>query len=119
MTDTRTEHTPGPWHVEDGALVKDVEPAGYFVCHPKTECDTTALCWTERKQDADLFAASPGMLAALEGLLPGKLCGEGWNLPDDETVSITVTFGNLRAARSAVAAARGAPIEIVKEYANV
>lgn len=66
MMEHRKDHTPGPWHVEDGALVKGVEPAGYFVCHPRTECDTTALCWTERKADADVFAAGLEMLSALE-----------------------------------------------------
>jgi len=40
--------------------------------------------------------------AALEAILPPKLCGEGWDLPDDETVAITVTFGKIKAARAAL-----------------
>lgn len=32
-------------------------------------------------------------------LIPGKLCGESWGLPDNETVGITVTFGALKRAR--------------------
>lgn len=54
-----------------------------------------------------LEAAAPDMLEALRGILPGKLCGEGWNLPDDELVQIMVTFADLRAARAAIAAATG------------
>jgi hypothetical protein len=58
-------HTPGPWHVEDGALTKgNEEPTGWFVCHPKTECDATALVWVQRKEDAILIAAAPDLLAA-------------------------------------------------------
>lgn len=48
------------------------------------------------------------LLEALDAILPSTLCGESWNLPDDETVSITVTFGKLRAARAAATDARGA-----------
>ncbi len=42
------------------------------------------------------------LVEALEELLPTMLCGEGWGLPDDETVSITVTFGKLKKARAAL-----------------
>lgn len=48
------------------------------------------------------------LLEAIEAILPSTLCGESWNLPDEETVGITVTFGVLRAARAAAANARGA-----------
>lgn len=58
--------TAGPWHVEDGALTKGNEqPTGWFICHPKTECDATALAWVEREADALMFAAAPDMLDAL------------------------------------------------------
>ena len=39
----------------------------------------------------------------VEGLLPQKLCGESWGCPDEERVSITVTFGAIRVARSVLA----------------
>jgi hypothetical protein len=48
------------------------------------------------------------LLEAIDAILPSTLCGESWNLPDEETVSITVTFGKLRAARAAATDARGA-----------
>jgi hypothetical protein len=40
--------------------------------------------------------------AALADLLPTPLCGESWDLPDSETVAITITFGKLRAARNSL-----------------
>ena len=40
--------------------------------------------------------------AALRDLLPSKLCGESWDLPDSDTVHIAVTFGKIRAARAAL-----------------
>lgn len=43
-----------------------------------------------------------GLVEALANLLPTKLCGEGWGLPDSETVSIVVTFGKLKAARAMI-----------------
>jgi hypothetical protein len=39
---------------------------------------------------------------ALEGVVPSPLCGEAWNLPDNETAPITITFGSLRTARAAL-----------------
>lgn len=64
--------------------------------------------------DADIAAAAhaalSGLIAenkrlreALDGLLPGLLCGESWNLPDSEKVSIIITFGALKAARAILA----------------
>lgn len=38
--------------------------------------------------------------AALREMLPGKLCGESWSLPDTETVSIVTTFGKLAKCRA-------------------
>lgn len=46
------------------------------------------------------------VVAALEGLTPKELCGESWGLPDGEVVPITITFGALKAARAAIAAAK-------------
>lgn len=55
--------------------------------------------------DARLIAAAPLLVEALDALLPGPLCGESWDLPDEEMVQITVTLGELRAARAALRAA--------------
>lgn len=47
------------------------------------------------------------LLEALFDMLPTPLCGEAWGLPDDEAVSITVNFGEIRRARAAIAKATG------------
>jgi len=48
----------------------------------------------------------PVLLEALANLLPSKLMGESWNFPDDEPVTITVTFGKIAKARAAIAQAQ-------------
>ncbi len=50
-----------------------------------------------------LEAELAGVRAALDGILPTKLCGESWRLPDTEKVSIVVTLGKLKAARAILA----------------
>lgn len=40
------------------------------------------------------------IVEVLEALLPSPLCGESWNLPDDEHVAIDITFGKLKTARA-------------------
>lgn len=52
---------------------------------------------------AKLEAERDALVEALDGLLPTKLCGEGWNLPETETVAVTITFGKLNAARAILA----------------
>lgn len=59
----------------------------------------SAACWQDVKVGY-LLQEIAKRDAALRDLLPGKLCGESWNLPDEETVQITVMFGALRAARN-------------------
>lgn len=39
---------------------------------------------------------------ALDELLPSKLCGESWNLPDTEKVTIVTTIGAIKQARAAL-----------------
>ena len=39
-------------------------------------------------------AANARLMEALANLLPTKLCGESWNLPDNESITIVTTFGN-------------------------
>lgn len=48
---------------------------------------------------------SEAVREALSDLLPSPLCGEAWNLPDHEHVQISITFGKLKAARTALEAA--------------
>ena len=40
--------------------------------------------------------------SALNDLLPGKLCGESWGEADSSRVSISTSFGAIRAARAAL-----------------
>ena len=96
--------TPGPWFVERG--VEDFE-GEFYVCHGLTVCDATTVCNPHIEPDAHLIAAAPDLFEALESLIPGRLCGENWNLSDSEHVPIDITFGELRAARTALAKARG------------
>lgn len=82
-----TKHTPGPYHVEDGALTKGNEtPTGWFICAPSTVCDATAVAWVEKEADAHLFAASLDMLAALEAIERAPAWGapERWEVTPAE-----------------------------------
>jgi len=47
-------------------------------------------------------AANARLMEAVANLLPTKLCGESWNLPDGESVTIVATFGKLAALRQAL-----------------
>jgi hypothetical protein len=47
------------------------------------------------------------LAADLDALLPTPLCGESWDLPDTETVSIVVTFGKIKSARTTLTEYRG------------
>ena len=40
---------------------------------------------------------------AIKKLIPHRLCGEGWDLPASEGVSVWTTFGDLKFARAALA----------------
>lgn len=98
-------HTPGPWKqsMVDETLVQS---PGRDVAQALGDYDRDDD-WPEMEANARLISAAPDLLDALEAILPDKLCGESWNLPDNESVQIVITFGELRAARTAVAKARG------------
>jgi len=109
------QHTPGPWRFE--AHASGSEWLGniigsYGFNGRGSEQIRTISCQTryeghkgEAIANAQLMAAAPALKDALDALLPGPLCGESWDLPDDETVQIATTFGKLRAARAALRAA--------------
>lgn len=114
-----SKHTAGPWSIPHFATDCACNCA-YVVS--ENQHGMGAIATVHHSEEADgehnepmdvaianarLIAAAPDMLEALRGILPGKLCGEGWNLPDDELVQIMVTFADLRAARAAIAAATG------------
>jgi len=98
MTTTDTEVTVTP---EDIAAWERYGPAIFH-------CEMTGPEALARHRTlTPAQAAGPVLLEALKDILPGKLCGESWNLPDDDTVSIVVTFGKLSRARAAIAQAEG------------
>jgi len=67
----------------------------------------SAACFQDL-QVSKLLEHVTQLSGALEALLPGKLCGESWSRPEDESVSITLSFGKLKAAREAIAAIKAA-----------
>jgi len=102
------QHTPGPFAVHPvkawimcSQLDEEGEPTPVAaLAHP-----TAYRSEVETRANGALFAAAPDLRAALHSILPSPLCGESWDLPDEEMVQITVTLGELRAARAALRAA--------------
>lgn len=72
-------HTSGPFHVESGepllAFSDDGGPAGWFVCHPKTECNSTALCFVVNEADANRIAAALNLYGDLLSVSPAEQIG--------------------------------------------
>ena len=62
---------------------------------------TNALFMDEQES---IFAE---LVEALEALLPSNVSVENCNIPDDETVPVDMTLGDIRAARAALAKAQG------------
>jgi len=60
-----SNHTPGPWKIEVAAYLKEGRPAAYKVNGLNKRL---VVGWCE-KNDAELIAAAPDMLEALEYLL--------------------------------------------------
>ena len=88
---------PGSWSIDCSCL------AGMI----KSDREEVIAAWNRRAA----IAAAPltqQLLDALREIMPSRLCGESWNLPDDDTVSIVVTFGKVARARAAITAAEGA-----------
>ena len=92
----KIEHTPGPWRSFAGAIYIGEHTAPVFIartCHPDREKGASIADGHERLANADLIAAAPELLEALEALvlLPNKQRpAEVWE-----------------AARAAIAKARG------------
>lgn len=101
-------HTPGPLWVEgsiyDGfaaAVVGRVELPG------QADRQTHTLAHVRRLPDALLYAAAPQLLEACESAIPKGVCLTNRNIPDDFTVSLDCTMGDLRKLAAAIAKARG------------
>lgn len=56
--------------------------------------------------DANLIAAAPDLLAALDELIPHNI-GLGDHLPSGTVIPVDMTMGEIRRARAAIARARG------------
>lgn len=63
------------------------------------EAEATAA-WNQRA----ISEREQALVTAMRELLPSKLCGESWNLPDTEHVTISINFGKLERARASLAA---------------
>lgn len=74
---------------------------GVTAIHEDDAAMFSKACWDDVKVGY-LLSEIAKRDAVIRDLLPGKLCGESWNLPDDEKVQITVTFGALRRARAQI-----------------
>jgi hypothetical protein len=103
------------WHEAAETLVKPMlillgrtTPAGALERLKDALRRATENCGSWMREARSRREQAASLLEAIEAILPSTLCGERWNLADEETVSITVTFGKLRAARTAVLNARGA-----------
>ena len=98
-TDHSPKFTPGPWRWDRFGDVECIKTGSAVATTDRTTPQDLA--------NAALIAAAPDLYLALSDLLPDKLCGESWDLSDDETVQIVITFGQLRAARAALRKAEG------------
>jgi len=66
-----SNHTPGPWKIEVAAYLKEGRPAAYKVNGLNKRL---VVGWCE-ENDAQLIAAAPDMLEALENILNAGLMG--------------------------------------------
>jgi hypothetical protein len=68
------KHTPGPWSIREGGRSWYVEPDIYKNKICIAEVWTKYASKDQSKADAQLIAAAPALLAALENIL--KVCAE-------------------------------------------
>ncbi len=115
-------HTPGPWKAhnqdvtverelgDDGVRFWDVVGEGPWrgaVCTVHSAVHIDGISLDERDANARLIATAPDMLAACESVIPKGVCLTNKNIPDDFTVSLDCTMGDLRNIAAAIAKARG------------
>lgn len=68
--------TPGPWEYERGD--DEIFPGKHFVVYDETVCDETVICTPlNGKHDANLIAAAPELLEALEEVMRVYIIGQG------------------------------------------
>lgn len=88
-TKTQPTHTPAPWFASSNSAGDD----GYSVAYPYTDIHGIICYGIKNKFNANLIAAAPELLEALESLLPM------WSSGIDEPW--------VKKARQAIAKARG------------
>ena len=68
-------YTPGPWRAGPGGRILAPEPQTVLVCRVGAYDDPELLpyCRERWQADAQMIAAAPELLAALEGLTEGPL----------------------------------------------
>ena len=102
-SETRTQHTPGPWHVNaihNGRIVGD-ETTDHEYDKLMISNHNATVATVYRGCDARLIAAAPDLLAALERM--ADMISNGF--PHYEKESALYELGCI--AQNAIAAARG------------
>jgi hypothetical protein len=99
-----SNHTPAPWRVDHGSMLKGVNvitPRNEWICYLGVASRWDVLA------DANLIAAAPELLEAIEGILGPALLG---TQSRDEIVRDWGELGmsQITRARAAIAKARGA-----------
>lgn len=93
-------HTPGPWTLGDDPCVIESEHADNDLGFVAMVLPSPELSWDmtgEREANARLIAAAPELLAALQSIMSGQLCG-----------NVDTDAQRFQAARAAIAKATGA-----------
>jgi hypothetical protein len=102
-------HTPGPWgssKVLRGAVVGRHGSSAGLVLAQVTEF--VPKYRAESEANARLISAAPELLEALLAILgPLNVCSDNKHVRDEEVLPLDITMGELRAARAAIAKARG------------
>jgi len=77
-TETKTAHSPGPWHWEQKGDCHDLQnDAGVVIHSDGSACGEYGPDIDVKGPDARLIAAAPDLLAALKGLI--QMCEAGYD----------------------------------------
>lgn len=98
-TNNLTNHTPGPWHLVTGAAVQIGRRARYILACVNSDFELS-------REDANLIAAAPELLAALEaaidcGMVPKSSVADGGANKHSRQVQVADLI------RAAIAKAKG------------
>ncbi|MBI1682346.1 hypothetical protein [Caulobacter hibisci] len=106
------QHTPGPWSVSAGDLIR-VKPkaSNEVVAGVHRIGKHSGRPEAEALANARLIAAAPELLAAAREFMPKGLAIGNGNVPDETVIPIDVTMGELRKFEAAIAKALGQDAE--------